>query len=819
MPTRSRYIAAFRINSADIVNGSISFDDLGNVYTSNVIENGANVYFSNARARAAVGSANSSSLIYYEANGNFQVNVESVGAVTSVNGQTGAVSLTTANIAEGANLYFTNARVWANVGANIGSLHALIDNLDENITSLTTSNVAEGSNLYYTDNRVWANVGANIGNLNAWVSSNSANIGNINSWIPSLTTGSIAEGANLYFTNARVRAAISNVAGISYVESTGVLTLTNTGVVAGTYGNANLIPVITVDAQGRISSVSNVQLYSAGGGGATVDSVNGQTGTVVLTTANIAESGNLYFTTDRVWANIGSNIGNLNSWVSNNSSNIGNLNSWVSNNSSNIGNLNTWVSTNSANIGNLNTWVSSNSSNIGNLNSWVAAHNAFATTTGVAEGSNLYFTNTRVRAAVGAVGSNLVYYEANGNFQVIVTSGGGGSTVDSVNGQTGTVVLTTANIAESGNLYFTNDRVWSNVGANIGNLNNWIATLTTTGIAEGANLYFTNARVRAAVGTAAANATGLSYVENTGSFSLADSGVTAAVYGGATQSAALVVDRYGRITAASNVALSSGSGTVSGVSFTGGLISVANPNTTPALTVAGTSGGVVYFSSSSTWASSGELAASALVIGGGTGAAPSTITTGTGVVAALGVAVGSSGAFVTNGGALGTPSSGTVTNLTGTASININGTVGATTPSTGAFTTLNTSGAVNIGGILTSNTGVEVMTELSGASSTVTHNLNSSAVFYHSSIAGNFTANFTNAPTTNARSIQIALILNQGATPYICNGVQIDGVGQTINWQGGSVPTGTGNKKELINFSLIRTGSSWIVLGALFSHG
>ena len=40
-----------------------------------------------------------------------------------------------------------------------------------------------------------------------------------------------------------------------------------------------------------------------------------------------------------------------------------------------------------------------------------------------------------------------------------------------------------------------------------------------------------------------------------------------------------------------------------------------------------------------------------------------------------------------SGGPLGTPSSGTVTNLTGTASININGTVGATTASTGAFTT------------------------------------------------------------------------------------------------------------------------------------
>ena len=41
-----------------------------------------------------------------------------------------------------------------------------------------------------------------------------------------------------------------------------------------------------------------------------------------------------------------------------------------------------------------------------------------------------------------------------------------------------------------------------------------------------------------------------------------------------------------------------------------------------------------------------------------------------------------------SGGALGTPSSGIVTNLTGTASININGTVGATTPTTGAFTVI-----------------------------------------------------------------------------------------------------------------------------------
>jgi hypothetical protein len=137
-----------------------------------------------------------------------------------------------------------------------------------------------------------------------------------------------------------------------------------------------------------------------------------------------------------------------------------------------------------------------------------------------------------------------------------------------------------------------------------------------------------------------------------------------------------------------------GSGTVTSVSFTGGIITVATATTTPALTVAGTSGGIPYFSSASTWASSAALAAGSLILGGGAGVTPATTTTGTGVVTALGVNTGTAGAFVVNGGALGTPSSGTVTNLTGTASININGTVGATTANTGLFTTIGASGLI-----------------------------------------------------------------------------------------------------------------------------
>jgi len=109
----------------------------------------------------------------------------------------------------------------------------------------------------------------------------------------------------------------------------------------------------------------------------------------------------------------------------------------------------------------------------------------------------------------------------------------------------------------------------------------------------------------------------------------------------------------------------------------------------------GTSGGIPYFSATSTIASSAALTANALVVGGGAGVAPATVTTGSGVVTALGVNTGAAGAFVVNGGALGTPSGGTVTNLSGTASININGTVGATTPAAGTFTTVGYKGSTS----------------------------------------------------------------------------------------------------------------------------
>jgi hypothetical protein len=145
-------------------------------------------------------------------------------------------------------------------------------------------------------------------------------------------------------------------------------------------------------------------------------------------------------------------------------------------------------------------------------------------------------------------------------------------------------------------------------------------------------------------------------------------------------------------------------GTGQSSAFTQYGVTYASSTTVLATTSAGTSTTVLHGNASGapTFGAvslTADVSGTLPVANGGTG-----ITSlGTGVATALGVNVGSSGAFVVNGGALGTPSSGTVTNLTGTASININGTVGATTASTGAFTYISTSGSTSTTPVLTFN--------------------------------------------------------------------------------------------------------------------
>jgi hypothetical protein len=145
-----------------------------------------------------------------------------------------------------------------------------------------------------------------------------------------------------------------------------------------------------------------------------------------------------------------------------------------------------------------------------------------------------------------------------------------------------------------------------------------------------------------------------------------------------------------------------------------------------------------------------------------------------------------------------------------TAASTINNTsIGNITAAAGTFTDLTATGWTTLTEV------TEVLNTKTGATGVVVHDLATGAIFYHSSVSANFTANFTNVPTTTNRVITVSLIIVQGATGRYPNAVQIDGAAQPINWAGNVLPTPSVSRTDVVSFTLIRTGSSWSVLGSL----
>jgi len=233
---------------------------------------------------------------YDNATGIITVSEGGISGVTSVGGATGIVSnaqivaavvaassLNTANVTELTNLYFTNARVYSNV-TQIGYATNSNVQLKANVIDLTTANVTELTNLYYTNARVYSNV-TQIGyatNSNVELKAN----------VIDLTTANVIELNSLYFTDARARQAISTSGcTLSYSNTTGILSFSQGNTDTISEGSTNLYYTdarVYSAVTGNLNLKANLTSPSFTGTPQAPTAVAGTSNTMIATTAFVA---------------------------------------------------------------------------------------------------------------------------------------------------------------------------------------------------------------------------------------------------------------------------------------------------------------------------------------------------------------------------------------------------------------------------------------------------------------------------------------------------------------------------------------------------
>ena len=128
--------------------------------------------------------------------------------------------------------------------------------------------------------------------------------------------------------------------------------------------------------------------------------------------------------------------------------------------------------------------------------------------------------------------------------------------------------------------------------------------------------------------------------------------------------------------------------------------------------------------------------------------------------------------------------------------------------------------SVNLKGRTMLTAGVEESyTALTGQSGVVAHNCADGHMFYHTSTAGDITANFTNLGLVSGHATNLTIVIDQGNTAHEITAVQIGGAAQTIVWQNNNAPTGTANGVDSFSFTILKVSSSYVVLGQMVSFG
>jgi hypothetical protein len=173
--------------------------------------------------------------------------------------------LTTANVAELTNLYFTNARA----RAALTSGNAISYNTTTGNITLTPSGVVAST--YGGQSSVPTFTVDEFGRITS-----AANV----SVLTSITLGADTGTADTLQNNDTLRVLGGTGIDTSVTDNTITVSLETSGVAAATYGSASKIPVITVDATGRITSAANVSVagvssFTATGNTFTISTADG----------------------------------------------------------------------------------------------------------------------------------------------------------------------------------------------------------------------------------------------------------------------------------------------------------------------------------------------------------------------------------------------------------------------------------------------------------------------------------------------------------------------------------------------------------------
>ena len=211
-------VANIEGNITGDVTGTVS--DISNHDTGDLTE-GSNLYYTDVRSRAAISA--SGDISYNSSTGVISF-TQATAPVTSVNTLTGAVVLTTANISENTNLYYTDARARAAISE--GSTQLSYDSGTGVLTYTqgNTDTVAEGStNLYYTQARFdSAFTAKDTDDLSEGAGNLYYTQARFNSAFTAKSTSDLSEGTNLYYTDARANSAIDARVTQSFVDALNV---------------------------------------------------------------------------------------------------------------------------------------------------------------------------------------------------------------------------------------------------------------------------------------------------------------------------------------------------------------------------------------------------------------------------------------------------------------------------------------------------------------------------------------------------------------------------------------------------------------------